>query len=527
VKDSKTSRRHFLRGAGGVALAIPFLPSLMSRAFAADAPLAGPERCFFALGTDHGGIWAQNMYPSDSVLTETTDYAGRTVRHGALPTAPVNGETRLSAMCSAPASSLSAGLAAKFNVLRGLDVPYRLGHHVGAHLGNFAATVGNITDGIDNTALMAPTIDQVIAGCPGFYTPTDLASRMTQRSFNIGRGSMSWNYTAPAAQAGRIVSQPAKVQNHEMFQFFFNPGSALNGVDGFIVDRVKLSYDRLRQNPRLSNGDRVRLDGHVERMAEIERKLAVIAALGTPPQAPQADSDVYLQGHSFPHNPVDNALYCHLMNDIIVAAFSSGISRVGTWHQMIKFADLLIADWHGQVAHGGFGADASQAWALGWNQGTFEHVMVDLAAKMDAVTLSDGSTLLDNSLIMLTQEAGQVTHHTGCVNYPVVTAGSAGGFFQTGQYVDFSDKSVVYQDLQTLVTGNSAIELESPGLYYNQFLGTALQSMGVSTQQYAGFTDFSSGEPTQGYGFHHVDANRAADYAAARTVMASALPVVT
>ena len=43
-----------------------------------------------------------------------------------------------------------------------------------------------------------------------------------------------------------------------------------------------------------------------------------------------------------------------------------------------------------------------------------EHVMVDLASKLDAVLTHDGQTLLDHSLITLTSEAGQVTHNTGC-----------------------------------------------------------------------------------------------------------------
>ena len=71
------NRRMFLRGAGGAALAIPFLPSLISRAFAADPKPLPPHQCFFAIGTGHGGIWGNNMYPSDAVLDQSIDYIGR------------------------------------------------------------------------------------------------------------------------------------------------------------------------------------------------------------------------------------------------------------------------------------------------------------------------------------------------------------------------------------------------------------------------------------------------------------------
>ncbi|MCP4499500.1 MAG: hypothetical protein GY822_05985 [Deltaproteobacteria bacterium] len=126
----------------------------------------------------------------------------------------------------------------------------------------------------------------------------------------------------------------------------------------------------------------MRLDTHVERLAEIERKLDVIGQLASAPPVPAVDSNVYWEHHSFPHDPDENRLFCGLINDILVAVFSAGVSRVAAWHQNTNFADQLIQDWHGQVAHTGFGADVAQGRAVGWNQGTFKHIMVDLAAKM-------------------------------------------------------------------------------------------------------------------------------------------------
>ena len=79
--DPRINRRMFLRGASGVSLAIPFLPSLLSRTFASENPIQVKPR-FFALRTSHGEVWGGNMYPEDTVLTQTLQYAGRTVRHG-------------------------------------------------------------------------------------------------------------------------------------------------------------------------------------------------------------------------------------------------------------------------------------------------------------------------------------------------------------------------------------------------------------------------------------------------------------
>ena len=41
------------------------------------------------------------------------------------------------------------------------------------------------------------------------------------------------------------------------------------------------------------------------------------------------------------------------MADMVVAAFSTGVSRVATWDATnTHFTDETVNDWHGQVAHG-------------------------------------------------------------------------------------------------------------------------------------------------------------------------------
>jgi len=497
---------------------------MAGRAYAND-PGAVPK-CFFALGTDHGGVWGRNMYPDDGILNQQMDYAGRTVRYGALPTGvDPAGNISLSPMCTARA--LTPNLVSKFNILRGVDIPYVIGHHSGGHLGAFGITTNGAIDGLDASRVRCPTIDQVIAWSPCFYGPDDLAQAMTQRSFSVVEGRLSWSYASPTTQSGALVPANHQRNNQAFHRYLFAPGTAYNNIDTLVIDRIKSSFARLRRHPRLSRGDGMRLDQHVERMFEIERKLQVVAQMAAPPQLPEGDTNDQTAHHTFSHNPGLQAAYWGLMNDIIVAAFETGTSRVGTCLQTHKFTEETVNDWHGQVAHGALGGEAAQRWVLGWNQGTFENVMVDLAAKMDAVNMADGTTLLDNSLLMFSQEAGQVTHHTGVVNYPIVTAGSAGGFFNTGMFVDFTNQDITYDDLREISAELPGIQLEHPGLYYNQFLANVLQSMGLPPQEYEGFRDFRSGEPVPGYGLHHITPQRADHYTEARRVMGDLLPVIT
>ena len=532
-----TNRRMFLTGTGGAFLAIPFLPSLLTRAYAAEPDFGAPPKCFFSVATTHGEVWGKNMYPDDSLLTQTIPYAGRDVRFGALNATPdANGDVVWSAVCKASSQALTPALAAKFNILRGLDIPYRIAHHSGGNLGNFAGTVGTTVAGLDATKYLVPTIDQLMAYSTNFYSEDDLNSRMTQNAFSIGNvESGSYNYAAPVAKAGNIIRQKGFYQNQDLFDYLFDPGAAYHGIDQLLIDRVKGRYDALKSDPRISVGDLQRLNQHVEMMFEVERKIKVCNALsnvGELPSKPTFNSDAYWKHHSFPHDPDENKLYCHLMNDITVMAFNSGVSRVATWCHNIHFTEDLINDWHGQVAHSGLGATKSQAYVLGYNQGTFEHILVDLASKLDAVSLPNGGTLLDNSLLMQTNEGGQITHHSGCVNYPVVTAGGAGGYFNTGKFVDFGNTNHTFDDMNDVLTDKPGLVPEHPGLYYNQFLANALMSMGLPKEEWETFTEFTvdgpdKSTPTKGYGFHYVDADRASHYEQAKLVMSDKLPVIT
>ena len=548
------NRRMFLRGTGGAVMAIPFLPSLMSQAFAAD-PDPGPVgKCFFAVGTDHGAIWGKNMYPDDAVLTQTMNYAGRNVRYGDLPSTPnADGKVVFSPMCTASAQVMTPTLAKKFNILRGTDFTFASGHHKGGYLGNFAERNGGL-GGINSDAYKTATIDQVMAYSPSFYTQDDLSSKMTQRSFCIneyggGGGTLSWNFTSPSTKTGDVVSQSFYMNNEALFDYFFKPTVALYNMDQLIVDRVKKQFDMLKKHPRLSKGDLARLNQHVERMFQIEQQIKVGDSIEIPslPAHNCALSNAYNCNGStknhWKHHDGDTmkssakwiADYCDVMTDVMVAAFSTGVCRVGTWYQTLKFnlEEKLVNDWHGMVGHEGFGAQVAQQWALAYNQGTFEHILVSLAAKMDAEDMGNGTTLLDNSLLMQTSEAGQMTHHSGCMNYPVVMAGGAAGYFKTGMFVDFCDTTKVYDDLKMNIAGRPGLILESPGLYYNQFLANALMSMGIPKAEWENFTEYTTEGPSKsdkvkGYGLHYFKKpERAKDYAQAKLVMSDKLPVIT
>ncbi len=476
----KLSRRQVLRGAGGFALALPFMPSLLRRSEAQAAPTG--VRRFLALRTDHGGLAPANMFPADSVLTTSQAYGGHMISRGGLSLAMSSGSASLSPVLSAPDSLLTPALAAKLNVLRGLDVPFYLSHNRGGTLGNFG-------DSDHEQRQYIPTCDQVLAWSPKFYADTGTT---LQRSVAIGSDAMSWGHTNPADPTSPVEALHAEQSSLTLFsQLYRDPGGQVVQRTP-IVDLVMEDYRRLRDgNRRLSQDDRQRLEAHLAKLSEIQRRQNVQLSCDGVTRPTEDSND--LQRTDFHRNVPKHIEFWKLLNDVIVAALSCDTTRIITlragdmWGEGGAtgwFHDTPL-EWHQEIAHKWSQVDR-QVVLLESNQRFFEHVFVDLIAKLDAVQEADGNTLLDNCLAFWTQESGGHTHDP--IDIPIVTAGSAAGWLTTGSYLDYRNRNVIAHH------GEEDGYPSNPGLLYNQFLGTCMQAMGLSPADY-------EVEPGGGYGY--------------------------
>jgi hypothetical protein len=464
------TRRQVLVGTGGAMLALPVLPSLLTKtAYGADPEFTRRPR-LFVLATDHGGAFEASMFPNASMLTgQGSIFSDHPYRYGALAGA-VTGATRsLSPILSADSTRFSAALVAKMNVLYGIDVPFYIAHSTGIHLGNYARNDGNGQDGKDVQNDPRPTIDQILAWSDTFYP--DIAS-IRERAMVVSRRPISFNYSSPASQSGSIASVRGYDSSRELFDRIFVPPDDGTPRRPPVVDRVLESYRTLRNgNQRLSAADRQRLDDHMDRIAELQRKLGTSGASCGDITRPTEDA-----GDFGGNNPEAAARFGQLYNDVIVAAFSCGTSRIGVLDYGSTESFVSYGgDWHQEVAHQWQNTDPQQKLVTSY-QRVFESIFLDLAAKLD-VEEAPGITYLDNSLLVWTQESGMETH--GSVSIPIVTFGSAAGFMKTGQFLDYRR------------TGNRASSFDpgaggtqSLGLLHSQFLATVLRSMGLPPSEF-------------------------------------------
>jgi len=469
---SSTTRRTFLRGAGGFTLALPLLPSLMPRGVGAKGNWTIPPR-FVSICTQHGAVWEDFMHPGQDTLSESMNYAGHSIRRGDLSVSVDGERASLSSVLSGSSALLTPELAAKMNVIRGLDVPFYIGHHRGGHLGNWAANDGNGEDGVMQQGSPTPSIDQVMAWSDAFYG--DLSTTL-ERSMLIA-ASHSYGWSSPQSQSGDIQQMASERSSLALFNRIFVPEEEETSPRPPVVDRVLENYNSLRQsNRRLSSRDRQRLDEHIERIDELQRRLSIVVSCGDV-DVPTLDSEEVTWDPSYHVNPELQGDFWSLFNDVIVTAFLCGTSRIAVLGVTDIFSSFA-GDWHQDVAHQAHLPDGGRQMDL-WsaNQATFESVMLDLIAKLD-VDEGDGSTVLDNTLVQWTQESGPFTHES--IDTTVVTAGGAGGCLQTGQFIDYRNTDVLaeeefYQD--------TPVRLH-PGLLHQQYLSTVLQTMGLQPSDY-------------------------------------------
>jgi len=424
------------------------------------------------------------MYPADGTLTDSMTYAGRTVKRGKLSLqTDSTGLAQLSNVLRGSPSLLTASLAAKMNIIRGCDIPWYIQHHTGGHLGNFARNDGNSTDGQFMQGYPTPTIDQVMGWSPKFYTESDL-SGIRQRALVVGSPiSFNWSNPSNPQDHGPVQGVAGSLDALALFKQIFvntggtgmtNPNAALVSV----ADRVHADYLRLRNsNTRLSSDDRHRLDDHMQRMSELERKLNVRMSASCPTIAAVTTDTTKLQNMStYAVDPALQKQVYQAFNQVIAAAIICDTSRVAVIDVRDHFS-TYAGDWHQDVAHHAAEPDgAKEQTMVAAHQLTFANIFLDLCSKLD-IDDGTGKTYLDNSLVVWTQESGEYTH-SGC-GMPIVTAGSAGGFLTTGNYCDYRNPAFVVDAGES---GNT-VKLFG-GLLWQQWLGTALQAMGLDRADY-------------------------------------------
>lgn len=492
MKYNRLSRRHFLEGVGGFTLALPFLPSLVGKAAAQGAPNQG----LVLLAQPHGGL--QGFYgpaaDTRAGMSIQTLYSGHEVARRPIQDLVSNLGTE-TAISPVLGSFLNPYLN-RMNLIRGLDVMFYLAHYGGHLLGNFVATH------MENPALIGcPTLDWTLArpGGPLYGATVPVVRRVLINGW--GESAMqALSYESPTTPATSTINMGWGQDTRDLFNVLFGGLTPTQGGGGsFVVDRVLEDFQRVTQSAyglstKMSTEDLQRLQGHIALLFDLQQRVnSTASCTPTPPTSPVS---INIIGYSNYQTALND------MARMYALAFSCGVTRA--WVQGILPLSNYSGDYHQDIAHN----HANQQTELIRNYRKGAEGFAAFVRELNAIPNGLGGTLLDQAVVLYSHESGPTTHDT--VELPMMMAGSGGGAFQTGQYLDFRNLNRVFT-----TTGPTTVY---HGVPWNRFLGTIAQGFGLSPSSFPAYVNGG------GYGQYYYEPAWGPIYAHQRADANTALP---
>jgi hypothetical protein len=228
-----------------------------------------------------------------------------------------------------------------------------------------------------------------------------------------------------------------------------------------VLDNVIAEIDALKTE--MNGKDRVRLEEHLYNIRDIERRLdgSDLTASCEPP----------VQGN--PLNVMDEKNFPtigKLQMDMLAMAICCNVTQVASlqWSSSVSnvvFSWLGISTGHHTFSHEG-DSNANAVESLIKINKWYAEQYAYFLDKLDKCQEGTG-TVLDNSFVLWGNELGKGNSHTRD-QIPFVAAGSAGGYFKTGRYINYGNKAHNY--LLTSIT-NAMGETKRTTFGENDYVG--------------------------------------------------------
>lgn len=449
----RSSRRLFLRGAGGVALGLPFLASALSREAAAAPP---PKRfvCFFTCnGVNMDAFWPSGGY-------------------GALNAAAFDGR----------AIEPLAGYADQLLLPRGIHmVPRGFGWDPSAgddHAKGMGCklTAQPLVEG--STYAAGPSVDQEIAKALNPPNTPALTLLVGGKSDGV-LGHISYSGS----------EQPVTGENNPWLAYQDMVGVSNLDEDALarltlrresVLDLVRPEYESLLAKG-LSKADRDKLDKHFTTVRDLELGMGngLISCTLSPERAAELEAlDPNTVSYAEEFKKVGR-----MQMDILALAIACGATHSATL-QWGSGAGGPIFAWdgmshqynHHKLSHGNTKDDNSGSEVAGYEQMLLEidrWYAGELAYLLDRLSdyeESDGESVLHHSLVLWANELSHGKDHD-FRDLPFLIAGSAGGYLKSGEYIKVTAQSDTKNDA------------DAP---HNQLLTTCMNAVGVPASNFGG-----------------------------------------
>lgn len=420
---SAISRRHLLKGAGSIAIGLPWLEAMLPDTARAQSETTAKR--FIAVYQPGGTVldkWRPSGTETDFVLS--------------------------------PILEPFAAVKDRLVVVDGVDMKSAVGEQHQA--GIVALLTGTPQSGGNSQYASGPSLDQVIASVASNGKARKSLEVAIRWATGKSHGNLHPINSLNFADDGKASPLPPRIDPVQVWETLFgslepNESEATAQMlarKQSILDFVGRRYDGLSQ--RVSASDRSKLEQHLEHVRDLERSLSSIVTPDASCQPPAVvDTSDYnpASGKNADNDGVikdtrsDAAIpkVGKYFMDMIVAAMACDLTAVATlqWSDTEAkhtFPWLELSEHHHFYQHdGGFRADECAKIARWYSE---QHAY--LISQLQAVQVGEG-TLLDESVLFFGSELQEPPSHVKS-NMPFLLAGNGGGL-QTNRYLKYGGQS--------------------------------------------------------------------------------------
>ena len=409
MKPFRLDRRTLLRGAGGIAIGLPFL-EIMSAPGRASAQAQPVPKRFVVFFSADGSI-RENWTPTG---TETNFTLSRILT----PLEPY----KQNIVVLDGVDNLVATKGLGDDHMRGM----------GSMLTGIELLPGTTQGGAGDPAGLAGgiSVDQKIANV------ISKTNKFKSLEFGVlsGSGGDVWSYTS---YADANVPLPPDNNPASVFKRVFTDVgadqtaiNALRAQRKTVLDAVADGYGSLA--PKLGASDKMRMEAHLAEIRDLETRLAANVSVGASCTKPLAPTIDYKANDNFP--AIGKA-----QMDLLVMALACDLTRVATiqWERSVgdvRFTWLGATRGHHAISHDPDTTLDSVEMLTKINVWYAEQFAY-LLGKMASIKEGTG-TMLDNTLVFWCNELSRGNVHSH-PDMPFVLAGGAGGALKTGRLLTY------------------------------------------------------------------------------------------
>jgi hypothetical protein len=409
---NKLSRRAVLRGAGGVAIGLPFLGAMMDARRTVAQPGEIPKR-FVAFFTANGTL-AERWRPSGG----ETDFALSEILE---PLEPHRSDIIVLDGIDMRTAIESSGGRNGHDIGMGHCLVARPLVEGPSGFGEF----GHLWDG----SAGGISLDQEIAN--------HLGAESRYRSLEFGLNAFI-RQAIPSRLSWRAPFEPVPPMDDPATAFdrIFGGGvsdprrlAELQAQRTTVLDAVMDDYHRL--NVRLGADDRRRLDAHLTAIRDVEGRISAIdTTTACEEPARPAEGGAY---------PAKGVAHMELMAMAMACELTPVTSmQWSTAQGGVRFEWLGVDRGHHDLSHDGDSNEDTKNKIAAINHWYAEQFAY-LLARLKEIPEADGGTLLDHSVVLWCNELGRGNSHMR-EDIPYVLAGGAGGNLRTGRYLRYGNE---------------------------------------------------------------------------------------